>query len=293
MSKNYSTWRRDDIEVKAGETKQFAFYDTKPNLFYIQNVNATDIYIGLQYLPTVEKYEFRIEQNSYDTVGRPLACQYINILNPSNNDIVVTVYSVSDVFEISILKNYALAINELTLDSKIEFKDGVSLPTGNNLIGKVGINGSIPAGNNSIGKVEMGSSMLRYYDNYIKSYIANLITAVGDSNVFLSSVNEVIKKLISLELTTSDKMVTKTGTSSITLSLGLEENAEFTKVITLCNDGCDIYATFKNSSGTEVAKYTIKSGEIFEKILITDEVHYITISAVTSGEKYETRIIGR
>ena len=170
MSKNYSTWRRDDIEVRAGETKQFAFYDTKPNLFYIQNVNATDIYIGLQYLPTVDKYEFRIEQNSYDTVGRPLACQYINILNPSNNDIVVTVYSVSDVFEISILKNYALAISELTVDSKMEFKDGVSLPTGNNLIGKVGINGSIPAGNNSIGKVEMGSAMLRYYDNYIKSY---------------------------------------------------------------------------------------------------------------------------
>lgn len=304
----YSTWRRDDIEVKAGEIKDFAFYDTKPNLFYVQNANATDIYIGLQYIPNPNKYEFKIQENSYDTIGRPLPCNHIYILNPSNNDIIVTIYSVNDVFNISILKNYALAVDSITTQSEISFKSGTSLPNGNNTIGKVDLNAgnkkigsvSLENGNNTVGKIEMGTSMLSYYDNYIKSYLANIISALGTSGDISTKINEliglvnntVITRLNELErrkLSYQDFCQEITGTESTTITVG----EKITNIMTIVNDGSsDILVKYFNNSQIQQGSHILKSGEVFEDIDITG-CYAVQIVAKTSGDKYKCRVIGR
>ena len=107
----FSSWRTDIIEIEAKETKEFAFYDTKPNQFYLQNMNSTDIFISLSFLPTNKNYEYKIPQFSSDAFGRPLPTNYINIYNPSEKNITVTCFSVfEENFDISILKNYSATI---------------------------------------------------------------------------------------------------------------------------------------------------------------------------------------
>ena len=130
---NFSSWRVDMIEVEANGVTDFAFYDTKPNMFYIKNPNNTPLYFSMKNIATAKKYEFEIKANSYDAFGQPNGTGHLYILNPSENNVIIECYSIFDDFNMSLLKNYSVAFDKLSVEGEMALK------AGENLIGVVNL----------------------------------------------------------------------------------------------------------------------------------------------------------
>lgn len=126
-----SEWRANPIVIKGGEYYEQVFMDTAPNVFYLQNPYDAPIYISIGNIPTVERYEFEIKPKRADVCGRPLPTKRIYILNPSSEEMTVTLYSNYQVFDIGLLKDMYVEIDtsQFKYDGKITgFNAGVSLP---------------------------------------------------------------------------------------------------------------------------------------------------------------------
>ena len=138
---NLSSWREDNIEIKAGEVYQLSFIDTKPNMFYVQNPNYCKLKVSISKIPTKDNYEFLINENSSEPLGRPIPTGYLYLLNTGTVTANVKVYSIADKFDMNILKNFTVQLDGVTLEASenIGFKDGVSLPSGTNNIGVVSL----------------------------------------------------------------------------------------------------------------------------------------------------------
>lgn len=121
---NYSTWRCDSVTLTQGDITDFAFFDTKPNMFYIKNPNDVQLYIGLKKMPTQKRYDFSIDANSHDAFGQPNGTGHLYILNPSNKNIVIEVYSIYEQFDISLLKNYNVNLDDISFGSEVTFPEG-------------------------------------------------------------------------------------------------------------------------------------------------------------------------
>ena len=81
LKNKLSSWRKQIIEVTKRTCKSYTFFDTKPNMIYVQNNSNFPIYISLDSIPTTEKYDFKIKSNSERCIGRPYGSQQIYILN--------------------------------------------------------------------------------------------------------------------------------------------------------------------------------------------------------------------
>lgn len=151
-----ASWRQEEIKISGNALKTMYFSDTTPNMFYLQNPNDVPLLVGITKTPTQTSYEYKVEPNTSRTFGRPIPTSQLYILNTSNKDITVSLFSVNDEFNLSILQNQSISVGDIngTFDGIIRgFSDGVSLPSGNNTLGNVNINESLPAGNNNIGIV--------------------------------------------------------------------------------------------------------------------------------------------
>lgn len=133
-SKVNTTWRQQTIDIGPNGVTDAYFYDTKPNAFYVQNNSDTEIYIGMTATPTLDRYDVMIDRYSADTFGKPIACNRLYILNPSDHKISITVYSAANMFDMMLLKNFRVAIekgalNAIKFDGIIQgIKSGVSIP---------------------------------------------------------------------------------------------------------------------------------------------------------------------
>ena len=152
-------WETNNISIEGGEVKEISLDNSKPNMFVLQNANPVDINISLSHIPTLYNYEFQVKANTTDTFGRPSSTTKVYLFNTGSVTANVKLFSVNDTFDMNILKNTNVNIDGATVTVEDNgvikgFQAGVSLPSGNNTIGKVGldtnINDAITQINNNI-----------------------------------------------------------------------------------------------------------------------------------------------
>ena len=137
-------WETNNISIEGGEVKEISLDYSKPNMFVLQNANPVDINISLSHIPTLYNYEFQVKANTTDTFGRPSSTTKVYLFNTGSITANVKLFSVNDTFDMNILKNTNVNIDGATVSVKDNgfikgFQAGVSLPNGNNKIGKVGL----------------------------------------------------------------------------------------------------------------------------------------------------------
>ena len=145
MSDNKQTWRQQFVEIPPKSVKDVFFLDSKPNAFFITNNNDTDIYIGITSTPTAERFDKKLSRFDSDTFGRPTPTNRIYVFNPSDMTINITLYSASDMFDMNLLKNFKVEIqdsvlNQIQYDGIINgVKAGFEMPVKNlsSLISKI------------------------------------------------------------------------------------------------------------------------------------------------------------
>ena len=141
-------WETNNISIEGGEVKEISLDNSKPNMFVLQNANPVDINISLSHIPTLYNYEFQVKANTTDTFGRPSSTTKVYLFNTGSVTANVKLFSVNDTFDMNILKNTNVNIDGATVTVEDNgvikgFQAGVSLPSGNNKIGKVGLEDSI------------------------------------------------------------------------------------------------------------------------------------------------------
>ena len=148
-------WETNNISIEGGEVKEISLDNSKPNMFVLQNANPVDINISLSHIPTLYNYEFQVKANTTDTFGRPSSTTKVYLFNTGSVTANVKLFSVNDTFDMNILKNTNVNIDGATVTVEDNgvikgFQAGVSLPSGNNKIGKVGLETSVSNTLNSI-----------------------------------------------------------------------------------------------------------------------------------------------
>lgn len=148
-------WETNNISIEGGEVKEISLDNSKPNMFVLQNANPVDINISLSHIPTLYNYEFQVKANTTDTFGRPSSTTKVYLFNTGSVTANVKLFSVNDTFDMNILKNTNVNIDGATVTVEDNgvikgFQAGVSLPSGNNKIGKVGLEDTVNSTINSI-----------------------------------------------------------------------------------------------------------------------------------------------
>lgn len=140
---NLSSWRETIKNCRQGIT-EIDFLDTKPNMFVIQNPNKYPIRIGISKIPTRDNYEMIVTKNSTASFGRPIPTGKLYIYNEVEVELQVRVFSVYDVFDMGILNNINISLEDAKLETDgivKGFAEKVSLPAGTNTLGKVDLTG--------------------------------------------------------------------------------------------------------------------------------------------------------
>lgn len=290
---HYSTWRPTSVEINAGETKQVAFYDTKPNIFHIQNDNNTTIYISVSDYPTPEKYMFKVNPNSSDVFGQPQATGQIFIHNPSASKIVINIHSVADNFNAMLLKNFSVQLDNLEMETAVEFKAGAQLPEGMNTIGRVNLGTSAE----DFISDNVSAKLQTIAENTADINFTEIIDKIKNDEILaeLEGVTELLDFILeklnksNLALKATDYFSQLITTTSINLSA-----VGITSQLTVICDGNDLKIEFfTNASDSTASNYfVITKGEIFENIDITN-VEAVKISAFDGSETLSARVIGR
>ena len=183
-------WETNNISIEGGEVKEISLDNSKPNMFVLQNANPVDINISLSHIPTLYNYEFQVKANTTDTFGRPSSTTKVYLFNTGSTTANVKLFSVNDTFDMNILKNTNVNIDGATVTVEDNgvikgFQAGVSLPSGNNKIGKVGLEDNLSNAINQINNntdsqktnlASINSNMLYIHDDVI-----NIARALGVS----------------------------------------------------------------------------------------------------------------
>ena len=153
-------WETNNIAIEGGEGKEISLDNSKPNMFVLQNANPVDINISLSHIPTLYNYEFQVKANTTDTFGRPSSTTKVYLFNTGSTTANVKLFSVNDTFDMNILKNTNVNIDGESVTDQDNgiikgYQAGVSLPSGNNKIGKVGLEDTI---NNTINQISTNLS---------------------------------------------------------------------------------------------------------------------------------------
>lgn len=148
LKNKLSSWRKQVIEVPKRTTKTINFFDTKPNMIFVQNNYSLPIYVSLDSIPTLNKHDYKINPNYGKCVGRPYGTQQFYVMNNTDIDMTVPIWSIADEFDFSILQDFSIdelnlgneSLEALKSDGIVKgFADGVMLPRGTNEIGSVKI----------------------------------------------------------------------------------------------------------------------------------------------------------
>ena len=237
-------WETNNISIEGGEVKEISLDNSKPNMFVLQNANPVDINISLSHIPTLYNYEFQVKANTTDTFGRPSSTTKVYLFNTGSVTANVKLFSVNDTFDMNILKNTNVNIDGATVTVEDNgvikgFQAGVSLPAGNNKIGKVGLEDSL---NNTINSINTNLSTQKTNTENISNMtqgIAITLSYIGYS-MGINGQNPINYKNNSNNLTINN---TSSSTKIIHFSY-------------LFNDNCDV--DVKVNSNTVL---TVQAGE--------------------------------
>ena len=128
---NNSSWRKHDINIAPKEVYTLNFRDTLPNIFVVNNPNEATLKIGISSLPRSDSYEFKIEHNTTETLGRPIGTNNLYIYNDSGIPVKIMVFSIEKDFDPAILKNMNVSMDGYTFEATSEIvsiKEGVKIP---------------------------------------------------------------------------------------------------------------------------------------------------------------------
>ena len=176
-------WETNNISIEGGEVKEISLDNSKPNMFVLQNANPVDINISLSHIPTLYNYEFQVKANTTDTFGRPSSTTKVYLFNTGSVTANVKLFSVNDTFDMNILKNTNVNIDGATVTVEDNgvikgFQAGVSLPSGNNKIGKVGLEETI---NNTINTINTNLNTHKTTTTNINDNSLNIARVLGVS----------------------------------------------------------------------------------------------------------------
>ena len=221
-------WETNNISIEGGEVKEISLDNSKPNMFVLQNANPVDINISLSHIPTLYNYEFQVKANTTDTFGRPSSTTKVYLFNTGSVTANVKLFSVNDTFDMNILKNTNVNIDGATVTVEDNgvikgFQAGVSLPSGNNKIGKVGLEDSI-----SDTLTQINTNL-----NTHKTTTANINSTTLSTNTNIKNIARVlgVNKGCTIEYKNNVDSLTISNTNTTTNIIHFSY---------LLNDGCDI-----------------------------------------------------
>ena len=192
---NRNSWRQEEVKISGNALKTITFTDTAPNMFFIQNPTDTVIHVGISHIPNSRNYEFRVPANSTITFGRPTATNQLYLLNKSNTEVTISLFSVYGDFDMSILQTLNVDLSSTPVFDGIinGYGTGVSLPTGHNHIGTVAVDGNIT----TVASQEEKTNFQK-----IKEALENLIGGANITGKFV--VKDIIDKLTETNKNTAD-----------------------------------------------------------------------------------------
>lgn len=249
MLKQFNTsgyiWESYDISIIGGEIKELNLDMGKPNMFVLQNPNGVDINVGISRIPTLYNYEFQVKANTTDTFGRPTSTTKIYLLNTGTEVANIKLFCVNDEFDMNILKNTNVSIDGATVniaDNGIikGFQSGVSLPTGNNKIGKVAFD---TTEKNLFETVKTLCANQNAYTQTIKNDVTN-------------TYNEIVNLLHTMGNVGDKTAIYKDKGNAFTVSA--TDGKKTLHINYIMNDGCELSVKL----GTNVI-FTIYEGEQF------------------------------
>ena len=264
-------WETNNISIEGGEVKEISLDNSKPNMFVLQNANPVDINISLSHIPTLYNYEFQVKANTTDTFGRPSSTTKVYLFNTGSTTANVKLFSVNDTFDMNILKNTNVNIDGATVTVEDNgvikgFQAGVSLPSGNNKIGKVGLEDSL-------------SNTL----NTINTNLSTHKTTTSNINSTTLSTNTNIKNIARVLGVSKGCTVEYKNKVS---ELNINNSNSTTNIIHfsyLLNDGCDV--DVKVESNTLLTIYSGEQLADFEIEVPANEILTIVKSSTASESK--------
>lgn len=133
LGMKYSSWRQQTVKCPAGKVTEVYFGNTNPNMFFVSNFSGVLIYGGLNRVPTFESHEFEFKPYKQKPFGLPLGRRVLYLLNASDTDIQIDVYSTEMPFDLNILHDFSIDKVEITNESPMNIeldsvKEGLTLP---------------------------------------------------------------------------------------------------------------------------------------------------------------------
>ena len=229
-------WETNNISIEGGEVKEISLDNSKPNMFVLQNANPVDINISLSHIPTLYNYEFQVKANTTDTFGRPSSTTKVYLFNTGSVTANVKLFSVNDTFDMNILKNTNVNIDGATVTVEDNgvikgFQAGVSLPSGNNKIGKVGLEDSV---SNTINQINTNL-------NTHKTTTANINSTTLSTNTNIKNIARV------LGVSKGCSVVYKNKVSDLTIN-NSNSRTNIIHFSYLFNDNCDVDINIGNET---------------------------------------------
>ncbi|MCU5087548.1 hypothetical protein OCA23_30265 [Bacillus cereus] len=157
-------WREQKITLPPNQITDVHFNDTKPNYIHVNSFSDAELYIGVNVLPSKEKYENYVAPRDQTLYARLNGTTKLQIYNDSAKEAMVLVTSFEGMFDPNVLStqgSVAIKGGEGAYDGYIR-GFGTALPAGDNNIGRVSVSEipsievkPLPEGDKVIGKVEV------------------------------------------------------------------------------------------------------------------------------------------
>ena len=139
-----ATWREKRITLHAG-LNEHIFHDTMPNHIVVNNLGASNLYLGVSVIPDNVTYEKLISPRGENMLARQTGTTRCQIYNDSSDvcDIILTSF-------VAEFNPSAITGNTVTTSN-----NGGGVSDGN--VNIIGFSKPLPSGSNNIGKVEITS----------------------------------------------------------------------------------------------------------------------------------------
>lgn len=210
-----SSWRKEEITIKKNELYTLNYRDTRPNIFVVINPNKAVLKIGITNLPRTDSFEFKVDYNSTETLGRPIGTHNLYILNDSSLDINISVFSIEQDFNPEILKNLNVNLQDYTLQttSKISgFASGVRVPVDSEVI-------------QNQAKIISSLSNLKSVDIAALTTAVNSLVGSSAFNTFSTDIKAKVDKLLKESTFTSNETAIKTALGALLKETTFSTNA--------------------------------------------------------------------
>lgn len=265
----FSGLTRTAVTVLPYSVANIEFNTPFPNYYRVQNMGAVKLYCGTSSTPTTSRYDFAVNAEKIKLYAEPKNKANLYIFNPSGSPVDVVVTSFAADFDPS-----TMALTDLEVDlasatietSTVISGFGSALPTGGNVIGKVGIDGAIPAGSNKIGNVGIsgalpaGSNKIGSVD--VVNFPTDYATSANqkDYNTILNSILSAIGAIMNSPDNVHSWSATGASEESVINASG------DCLLHLLSNDGdTPITVTFTNSDNT-TSDFILKAGETVQDL---------------------------